>query len=108
MINQANYDRNHGDFAAAERVYLEVLRIEYYNARAMAGLARLHLAQHDAAGALVWARRLVAARSQQAGNHILLGDVLLLNGDTAGARRAWEQALALQPRNRTALERLGR
>jgi DNA-binding response OmpR family regulator len=107
LINEANFDRNHGDLAAAESVYLRVLRIDYYNARAMAGLTRLHLAQHDPQGALVWARRLVAARPQQAGNHILLGDVLVLTGDQAGARRAWQAALSVQPRNRTALSRLG-
>ncbi len=107
LINQANFARNHGDLATAERVYLQVLRRDYYNSRAMAGLTRLHIAQHDPQGALAWARRLVAARPQQAGNHILLGDVLLLTGDQTAARRAWVHALEVQPRNRTALRRLG-
>lgn len=108
FVDRANFRRAHGDLQAAEADYLHCLRISPNNARAMAGLARLHLARHDARTASTWARRLAEGHSPNAGNYVLLGDTLQASGDSAGARRAWEHALEITPNYRDARRRLGR
>jgi DNA-binding response OmpR family regulator len=108
LVDRANFLRSHGDLPGAEADYLRVLRISPNNARAMAGLARLHLARHDARTASTWARRLAEGHLPNAGNYVLLGDALQASGDTAGARRAWERALEITPGYRDARRRLGR
>jgi Flp pilus assembly protein TadD len=82
--------------------------MEPRNARAMAGLVRLHMARRDGRAAAQWARRLAAARPTQSSNHVLLGDALLLAGDRAAARAAWERALQIAPSDRDARRRLAR
>jgi hypothetical protein len=108
LVDRANFLRSHGDLPGAEADYLRVLRLSPNNARAMAGLARLHLARHDARTASTWARRLAEGHLPNAGNYVLLGDALQASGDTAGARRAWEHALEISPGYRDARRRLGR
>ena len=108
LVDRANFMRSHGDLPGAEAAYLRVLRTSPNNARAMAGLARLHLARHDARTASTWARRLAEGHLPNAGNYVLLGDALQGAGDTAGARRAWEHALEIAPGYRDARRRLGR
>jgi len=108
LVDRANFRRSHGDLPGAEADYLHVLRLSPNNARAMAGLARLHLARHDARTASTWARRLAEGHLPNAGNYVLLGDALQASGDTAGARRAWERALEISPGSRDARRRLGR
>ncbi|MFO0686359.1 MAG: hypothetical protein U0234_30125 [Sandaracinus sp.] len=108
FVNRANFRRTHGDLQGAEADYLHVLRMSPNNARAMAGLARVHLARHDARTAATWARRLAEGHSPNAGNYVLLGDTLQASGDAAGARRAWERALQISPGYRDARRRLGR
>lgn len=108
LVDRANFRRAHGDLPGAEADYLRVLRTSPNNARAMAGLARLHLARHDARTASTWARRLAEGHSPNPGNYVLLGDSLQASGDSAGARRAWEHALEISPGYRDARRRLGR
>jgi tetratricopeptide (TPR) repeat protein len=108
LVDRANFRRSHGDLPGAEADYLQVLRSSPNNARAQAGLARLHLARHDARTASTWARRLAEGHSPNAGNYVLLGDTLQATGDSAGARRAWERALEITPGYRDARRRLGR
>ncbi len=107
-VDRANFKRTHGDLPGAEADYLHALRLSPNNARAMAGLARLHLARHDARTASTWARRLAEGHTPNAGNYVLLGDTLQASGDAAGARRAWERALEISPGYRDARRRLGR
>ncbi|UJR82313.1 response regulator [Sandaracinus amylolyticus] len=107
LIARANFRRNNGELQAAEADYLRVLRTDPRNARAIAGLVRLHMARRDARAATQWARRLVAARPNLPANHVLLGDALLLGGDRDGARRAWQRALEISPGFRDARRRLG-
>jgi Flp pilus assembly protein TadD len=108
LVDRANFRRSHGDLPGAEADYLHVLRVSPNNARAQAGLARLHLARHDARTAATWARRLAEGHTANAGNYVLLGDTLQATGDSASARRAWERALAITPGYRDARRRLGR
>ena len=107
LIREANYARSHGDGDAAESGYLHVLRLDRANARALAGLVRLYQARNEPRSALFWARRLTTLHGEMPANHVLLGDILEATGDHAGARAAWERALAISPDHRAARRRLG-
>ncbi|HBQ11283.1 MAG TPA: hypothetical protein DEF51_08940, partial [Myxococcales bacterium] len=102
----ANYDRNRGNLREAERSYLQVLRVEGRNPRALAGLARVAMTRRDGTQATRWARRLVQASPRNANNHVLLGDALRVAGNQAGARNAYRAALEIAPSHRRARERL--
>ena len=52
------------------------------------------------------AKKAVKKRSRRAHYHVLYGDALQLQGNTADARKAWRKALSLEPTNRTARARL--
>ncbi|MEQ8727771.1 MAG: hypothetical protein RID81_41200 [Sandaracinaceae bacterium] len=106
LIRSANYDRNRGNLREAERSYLQVLRVEGRNPRALAGLARVAMTRRDGTQATRWARRLVQASPRNANNHVLLGDALRVAGNQAGARNAYRAALEIAPSHRRARERL--
>jgi DNA-binding response OmpR family regulator len=108
LLTEANYLRRHRHFTRAERMYITVLHLSPNNGRALAGLARLHMARRDPRNAVFFAQRLVRVRPRAASNHVLLGDTHRLAGDTAAAREAWERALEIDPRHRGARRRLGR
>jgi predicted negative regulator of RcsB-dependent stress response len=74
----------------------------------MAGYATLYLAKKDADRAVKWAKKAVKKRSRRPQYHVLYGDALLLEGDTAAARKAWRKALAIDPDNRAAKSRLAK
>ena len=78
------------------------------NPQAMAGYARLYIAKKDGARAVKWAKKAVKKRSKRASYHVLYGDALMLQGETAAARRAWRKALSLDPDNRDAKRRLAK
>ena len=61
-------------------------------------IASARLARSDYAGALVAADRMVAKSGGAAGAHELRGRILSAKGDNAEARRAFEAALAADPR----------
>ncbi|MEC7521428.1 MAG: hypothetical protein VYE22_16235 [Myxococcota bacterium] len=106
LIRSANYDRNRGNLREAERTYLQVLRVEGRNPRALAGLTRVAMSRRDGTQAVRWARRLVQAASRNANNHVLLGDALRVAGNQAGARDAYRAALEISPSHRRARARL--
>ncbi|HEY8427854.1 MAG TPA: tetratricopeptide repeat protein, partial [Sandaracinaceae bacterium] len=108
LLRLANFQRNRGNLQDAESNYLAVLDLDRDNARALAGLARLHMARGSNGQALRWARRLVAARPRNAANHVLLGDVLEANGNRRAAAASWRRALELSPGLRSAQQRLAR
>ncbi len=95
-----------GQLAEAERCYRRALELDRQNPHAADGLARVYLARHDAATALTWAERAVHLRHLRAPYQVLLGDVLEMKGDDAGARAAWHHALSLDPHNQDARKRL--
>ena len=74
----------------------------------MAGYARLYIAKKDGDRAVKWAKKAVKKRSKRASYHVLYGDALMLQGETAAARRAWRKALSLEPDNREAKRRLAK
>ena len=79
----------------AEAAYLKALAAYAEYPRAMAGLARVHLARKDGAEAVRWAKRLVVMQPKRGANQILLGDAWALRGNATLARAAWQQALRL-------------
>ena len=106
QIRSGNYDRNRGQMREAQVHYLAAIEIERRNARALAGLARVALAQRNGGQAVRWARRLVEARPRNAANHVLLGDAHRLAGNRSAARREWSRALELYPGLASARRRL--
>lgn len=107
-IRTGNFQRNRGNLQAAEASYMRALRIDRDNPRALAGLVRLNMARGNSSAAVRWARRLVAARPQNASNHVLLGDALQRSGNRRAATQSWQRALELSPGLRSARQRLGR
>lgn len=95
-----------GDLNLARATLDRAWELDPKNPQAMAGYAALFVATKDGASALKWARKAVRKRSRRPQYHILYGDALRLEGDLAGARKAWQKALALDPGNRKAKQRL--
>jgi CheY-like chemotaxis protein len=90
----------------AEATLDRAWELDPQNPQAMAGYARLFLAKEEAERAVKWATRAVSRRPKRSAYHVLLGDALQMDGDIAGARRAWRNALSVDRRNRTARARL--
>lgn len=95
-----------GELRLAEATLDRAWELDPKNPQAMAGYAALYVAAKDGDRALKWAKKAVRRRSRRPSYHVLYGDALRLRGDLAGARKAWKKALALDPRNRQARQRL--
>ena len=95
-----------GELSRAEATLDRAWELDPKNPQAMAGYATLYVRTKDGVRAVKWAERAVRRRPRRTPYRILLGDALLLQGDTEGARRAWRKALAQDPGNRRARSRL--
>ena len=95
-----------GDLRLAEATLDRAWEIDPRNPQAMAGYGALYVAAGDGDRALKWAKKAVRRRSRRPQYHVIHGDALQLEGDIAGARKAWSRALSLDPRNREAKARL--
>ena len=62
-------------------------------------LARALMDQDRGAEAVPYARKIVQRRPKRVPYRLLLGDLLLMTGDQAGAHAEWKQALELDPGN---------
>ncbi|HHH31614.1 MAG TPA: tetratricopeptide repeat protein, partial [Polyangiaceae bacterium] len=93
---------------AARRSFEVALEIHEPNPHAHAELARERMRAGDGAAAVQHAARAVALRRQRARYHVLLGDARRVAGEQNAARRAYEQALRLDPDNAAASRALGR
>ncbi len=96
-----------GELGRARATLDRAWELDPKNPQAMAGYATLYVATKNADEAAQWARKAVAKRPRRAQYKVLLGDALMLQGDAAGARKAWRKALAQDPGNRAARSRLG-
>lgn len=108
LVSAGNFFRGRAQWERARSSYEAALRLAPRNGPALAGLAKVALAQRRAPEAVRLSRTLVEVNARTAGNHVLLGDALSAAGDRAGARQAWEQALRINARHPTARARLGR
>jgi len=95
-----------GKLRLAEATLDRAWELDPKNPQAMAGYATLYLAKKDGERAVLWAKRAVRKRSRRAEYHILYGDALQLQGDAAGASKAWRKALSVDPKNKAARNRL--
>jgi predicted Zn-dependent protease len=91
----------------AETLYRRALALDPRNHYAMLGLAEILVERGQAAEAVPLLEGAVARRRNRAPYRVLLGDARRAAGDEAGARRAWEEALEVDPENRQARARLG-
>ncbi len=99
---------NGGELARAEATLDRAWELDPKNPQAMAGYATLYIALGQGARAEEWAQRAVTKRSRRAPYKVLLGDARMLQGDVAGARKAWRKALSQDPGNRAAKSRLAK
>lgn len=106
LIREGNRLRNDGQLDDAETRYRELLAVFPDNARATAGMARVHMEREEAREAILFAQRLARLRPRYASNYVLLGDALLLGENRAAARRAFQRAVELEPRWAPARRRL--
>ena len=83
----------------AEALMRDVIAKDPQNHHAMEVLARALMDQDRGAEAVPFARKIVQRRGKRVPYRLLLGDLLLMIGDEAGARAEWQQALALAPGN---------
>jgi Flp pilus assembly protein TadD len=70
-------------------------------------LARSLMDQDRGADALPFAQKMVQRRGKRVPYRLLLGDLLLMVGNEAGARAEWQKALELDPKDKTIKRRLG-
>jgi DNA-binding response OmpR family regulator len=91
----------------AETYYRQALALDPRNHYAMLGIAEILMRRGEAAAAVPLIEGAIARRRNRAAYRVLLGDARRDAGDAAGARRAWEEALEVDPENRAARSRLG-
>jgi len=91
-------------------LYEEALAIDSVNARALVGVARVHLAQNNPSRALGPASRATGLAPNRSSYRMLLGDVHFAMGDIEAARTVWLAAYEMRPsaRLRGRLDRVGR
>ncbi|HKU63927.1 MAG TPA: tetratricopeptide repeat protein, partial [Rhizomicrobium sp.] len=92
-----NYLTSQKNFAEAQAVAHELLRVQPNNTEGLVLLGRAQLAQGQKKEAVTAYRRLVSLMPTAAGPQLLLGNALSISGDGAGATRALETAAKLSP-----------
>jgi hypothetical protein len=92
----------------AETLARQVLAGDPQDHHAMDVLARALMDQDRGKEALPLARKMVQKRAKRVPYRLLLGDLLLMVGDAAGARAEWQKALELAPTDREIKRRLGK
>jgi tetratricopeptide (TPR) repeat protein len=92
---------------AAEAILRQVLAADPRDHHAMELLAHALMDQDRGAEALPYARKIVARRPRRVPYRLLLGDLLLMTGDEAGAKREWHKALEITPGDPQINRRLG-
>jgi predicted Zn-dependent protease len=98
---------NAHDVDGAETLAREALAQDRDDHHAMEVLAQALIDQHRGAEALKYAQLIVKKRPKRAAYRVIEGDAKSLLGDQAGAQSAWEQALTLEPNNKSIQHRLG-
>ena len=86
-----------GDVPAAHSHFQQAIHLQTNFVPAYQAAAALHLQQGEIGKALELLSRAARLAPQDAGVHFQLGETLLLAGQTAQARAAFERVLALEP-----------
>ena len=92
LVRQGTAYRNLGKLDQADATFKKALALLPRYPLAVASLVRLDLQRKNPAGALRWAKMLVAMQANRGGNQLLLGDAYAASGRTAEARQAWQRA----------------
>ena len=103
LTNQAETLAEPGRAAA---LLLRATELSVRNPHPVEALARLYLRTGNTTGAVEWASKLVSLRRRRAEARVLLGDAKRAAGDAAGAEQAYQEALQIDPADRTATQRL--
>jgi serine/threonine-protein kinase len=93
LRNRAYRAMRRGGHAYAEKLLRKALQYEPQSAAAARGLARILKQRGDLEQASGWARRATRLAPGRGQGYVLLGDILNEQGDAAGARSAWNEAL---------------
>ena len=95
------------DAEGAEELMRQLLQNDPHNDQALDVLVRALIDQDRGGAAAAAAEKLVALRPRSVPALLLLGDALLMKGDEAKAKAAWQKALDLKPGDAGAMQRLG-
>jgi hypothetical protein len=107
LILAANKLLADDDAKGAEALMRQALAADPGDHHAMEVLVRALIDQDRGAEAVPYARKMVKRRSKRVAYRLLLGDALLMTGDAAAARREWNTALEIDPKDRQVRMRLG-
>jgi predicted negative regulator of RcsB-dependent stress response len=107
LILAANKLLADDDAKGAEALMRQALAADPGDHHAMEVLVRALIDQDRGAEAVPYARKMVKRRSKRVAYRLLLGDALLMTGDEAAARREWNTALEIDPKDRQVRMRLG-
>jgi tetratricopeptide (TPR) repeat protein len=107
LILAANKLLADDDAKGAEALMRQALAADPGDHHAMEVLVRALIDQDRGAEAVPYARKMVKRRSKRVAYRLLLGDALLMTGDEAAARREWNTALEIGPKDRQVRMRLG-
>jgi hypothetical protein len=111
LLSEAQRLLDQGLLSEARKQFRAALKAQPRNARALAGLAAVAFGEDAYTSAVVLARKALAVDARLVSAHLVLGKAAFKLHRHHEARRAWEQALRLEPGNRSAkrgLERLAR
>ena len=97
---------NRGDFVRAKLAYVRILKTDPNNSRAAYQLGRLM--PQGSEEAILFFRRYVLLEPQDPWGHMALGDALAKAGRLPQARRRYEHAIKLAPKERDVWIGLGR
>lgn len=106
-VKEAEELARSGKRTEAMRAYRDAVSMDSRNAKAHAGVARMHLAARNFDAAADSARRAIELRKRRPAYRVLLGDVLAAAGDRSQAQREYLRALDLDPDFKDAKARLG-
>lgn len=105
-LAEGEWREERGDFGGAEASYREIVEREPENPWGWLALGELYGALGKPERAEEMFGRVLALVPAHLPAHLALGDLRLMTGDRRGARRCYERALELDPRDRVARERL--
>ncbi len=81
--------------AAREKMFLDVLAIDEFDAMALCGLAEMDLAKNDAPAALIKLNKLQSVDDKYTQSYILMGRAQELLGAISEAKVVWQKGLSL-------------
>jgi tetratricopeptide (TPR) repeat protein/DNA-binding response OmpR family regulator len=107
-LKQADRAFRKRDFVASERYFRRAAVLDPTSVAALTGLSSVLVLLEDAAPAVVWGKRAVAAAPRNPYARLILGDALAAASDQTAAIAEWREASLLDPSLNEARARLRR